>query len=204
MGRRCKGSDLDRTCEIFAISPLLGVVVVLTHIAHATPFVVPISSVSTGCTPAFIGFPRGRAAIKIPIQLLWNGLRRNTWCTTPLFNLKATLFHSDCLRVFQQSTGHDFMFKNGSLVFTSAKPTKGSNLKDSTISLECVYNGTSFGDETRHGFFAQDIHPGLRRGNGNTGVPMWGGGDGDQIQVLSFEKFTEVLVDCGFSLAPGL
>jgi hypothetical protein len=136
--------------------------------------------------------------------LFGNGLGWNAWRATPLLDLKATLFHPYGFAVLEQTARHDFVFQYGSLVLASTESTECSYLEYSAISLESIYNGASFGDETGHRFFAQYVHTCFRRSNGNTGVPMRGSGNGYQVQVLALEKFSEVLIDLGFSLAPGL
>ncbi len=187
MRGRSERGDLNRTGVVLSIGPLFGIKVVLTHVAHATAFVVPISAMSASGAPALVGFPWRGPAIQIPIQLFRNGLGRNSRRSAPLLDLQSSLFHADGLAILEQPTGHDFVLEDGPFVLAPAEPAEGTDLKYPAITLECVDHGASFGHEAGHGLFTENVHAGFCRCYGDTGVPMGRGGDGDQVEVFAFK-----------------
>ena len=165
MGRRCVGGDLYRAGMVLGIGPLFGVVVMLSHVAHSTALVVPVASMGSRDAAAFVGFPWGRATVHVPIELIGNGLGRNAGGSTPLLDLKPSFFHSNGLTILEQTTGHDLVLEDGTLVPASAEATESSDLENPSVALEGIDHSPAFGHEARHGLFAENVHPGFCAGN---------------------------------------
>ena len=153
---------------------------------------------------AFVGFPWGGATVHVPIELIGNGLGRNAGGSTPLLDLKPSFFHSKGLTILEQTTGHDLVLEDGTLVPASAEAAESSDLENPSVALEGIDHSPAFGHESRHGLFAENVHPGFCAGNGYAGVPVGWSCNGDQVKVLAFKQTAEVLINLGLPFAPGI
>ena len=194
---------LDGEIIVLAQDVLHRIDVVLTHVGQTAAVVVEVAAEGLVSAVDIVGLVGSRTEPKVVVEFFGNGLHFKVLFANPEeLPCKASCARdADRERPSEQAAidellqGLNFCAESVEGIFETEPCVQA---EDAAVALHSFFHAFAFTDGTCHGFFAEDILPGIGGNDGHQAVPMGWGSDVNDIYIGVVDEFAEVMI--GFQL----